>query len=132
VSYTPPDELEDKLFLAMLRRSRDGSGPDFNLKDICALDRIPASDEQLIAFVRDHDGVYGSKNLTFDYIYFSLNAEGHRHAIEIEKSRRPLSFTDRLADEKFQKIGNLSISALSLLISLGALVVAIFALAKGQ
>ncbi len=65
-------------------------------------------------------------------LFFNFNEKAKRIAAQTKKDLNRKSWSDRLADDKFQKIGNLSISALSLLISLGALLVAIIALSKGS
>jgi hypothetical protein len=57
---------------------------------------------------------------------------GIARASDIRKQRLPLSWSDKVASDKFQKIGNLSISLLSFFVSIGALSVAIFALSKSN
>jgi len=57
---------------------------------------------------------------------------GIAHASDIRKRRLPLSLSDKIASDKFQKIGNFSISLLSFIVSIGALGVAIFALSKSN
>ena len=57
---------------------------------------------------------------------------GIARASEVSKQRRPSSWSDKVASDKFQKIGNLSISILSFFVSVGALGVAIFALNKSN
>lgn len=67
----------------------------------------------------------------YDYLmHFRLTGEGLWEAERIAKIRKPKTISEWLADEKFQKIGNLSISVLSALISLGALGVAFAAYLK--
>ena len=73
---------------------------------------------------------FAEDDSTLDGWQFRVTGEGFAEIERIHESRRPPSFTDRISSEKFQKIGNLSISVLSLLISLGALAVAVLALSK--
>ena len=126
------DELEEEIFLAMLAASRADGSTMFDLRTLCLLNDIPHTTDDLLDFIRTNDALYGDKSYTtYDAIRFKISAEGLRKAREIEEGRRPPSLSDHLASDKFQKIGSLSISALSLIISVGALVVAIIALLKG-
>lgn len=126
------DEREDQIFLAMLSASRGDGISLFDLHELCRKADIPHTIDDLAAFNRANHHVYGDKShSTLDCLRFEISSEGLRRAREIEDQRRPQPFSDRLADDKFQEIGNLSVSALSLVISIGALVVAAIALYKG-
>jgi hypothetical protein len=126
------DEREDAIFLAMLAASRADGTTLFDLQSLCRDAGISHTINDLLAFTRLNHPFYGdSSRSTLNSLRFEISSEGLRRAREIEASRQPLSISDRLANDKFQKIGNLSISALSLLISIGALVVATIALYKG-
>ncbi|WP_228243956.1 hypothetical protein [Porphyrobacter sp. GA68] len=59
-----------------------------------------------------------------------VTGEGFAEVERIHERRKPPTISDRLASDKFQKVGGLAVSTLSLLISIGALLVAIFALSK--
>jgi hypothetical protein len=64
--------------------------------------------------------------------YWEPNANARSHASKVEFGRRPTSFSDRLASDKVNRIGTLAIAFLSLVISVGALVVAYLALKKSS
>jgi hypothetical protein len=116
----------------MLTASRKDGTRLFDLHALCREQSIPHTLDDLAAFARANDVTYGDKShSSLDCLRFEISSEGLRWAREIEARRRPPSLSDRLADDKFQKIGNLSISALSLVISIGALIVAAIALYKG-
>jgi hypothetical protein len=119
VSGASPDELEDGLFLAMLDLSRRGAGPEFDLVTINSERGFGASVEQLVSFTSDNDGLRGTRTTTHSSVRFTLNAEGKRHALQLEESRRPRTFKDRL----------LSFTR-SDWIALGAFIVSVFALFK--
>ena len=64
--------------------------------------------------------------------WFLIGSSGVAYAARFRMAHTPPSFTDRLASDKFQKLGNLSISFLSFLVSIGALIVAFIALNKAN
>ena len=107
-------------------------GQSFNLRTLSLVKKIPADDRQLIAFVKANRGIDGSDNIIAGQINFEISAEGLRRAKALRKNKLPPSLSDRIASDKFQKIGNLGISSLSFLVSIGALIVAIIALSKGS
>jgi hypothetical protein len=96
VTSNPPDQLEDEIFLAMLRLSRSGAGPQFDLITLCRELQISATPQQLLAFTSDNDGWRGLKDNTLNSIRFTMSAEGRRHALQLEEARRPRTFEDRL------------------------------------
>jgi hypothetical protein len=96
VNLIGPDELEDELFLLMLRLSRSGAGPEFDLISICRDCNVSATPKQLLAFTSDNDGWRGAKSNTTSSIRFTLNAEGKRHALALEADRKSLTFFDRI------------------------------------
>ena len=119
MSDTLPDILEDEIFLAMLRLSRSGAGPQFDLMTLCRDLNIPAEPQQLLAFTSDNDGWRGLKDNTHSSIRFTMSSEGRRHALQLEESRRARTVRDRIR----------SINR-SDWIALGAFVVSVIALFK--
>ena len=100
-------------------------------KDLASEIGLPPSPQFVQAFVAEiKDRNLGPVSISPSNPGVLLNGAGIAEAESIRLSLKPKSFTDHLADEKFQKIGNLGISALSFFVSLGALVVAILALSK--
>jgi hypothetical protein len=63
-------------------------------------------------------------------VSFAINGRGLLRVAEIKRARRPPSVSDRLASDKFQKISTLSLSALSFVVSIAALIVAYLAYQK--
>lgn len=114
-------ELEDKLFLAMLDLSRAGAGPEFDLPTICNDLHIKADPMALIGFTSDNEGLRGSGNGTTRTIRFTMNAEGRRHALALEKSFRPKSF-----GEKIKAVGPEWYAVVISLLSLGVSFAALF------
>ena len=94
----PPDEFEDALFLAMLELSRTGAGPEFDLVEVCRSKNLAADAPDMSRFANDNDGLRGQKISTFQSFRFILNAEGRRHALQLERSKKPRTVRDRLAD----------------------------------
>ena len=60
-------------------------------------------------------------------LFFTFNDKARGIAKVVEKELNRKSFSDWLASDKFQKVGNLGISLLSFLVSIGALAVSILA-----
>ncbi len=81
------DELEDRLFLAMLDLSRQGAGPEFDLQEVCRVKGIDATPQALLRFTVDNDVLRGSRNVGLKHIRFTMNADGRRHALELEKQK---------------------------------------------
>lgn len=114
-------ELEDKIFLAMLDLSRSNAGPEFDLQTLCNELQIDADPMSLIGFTSDNEGFRGSRNVTTTSIRFTMNAEGRRHALALEKSFRPKSF-----GEKVKAVGPEWYAVLISLLSLGVSFAALF------
>ena len=108
-----------------------------SLKQLVARMDLPMQDgwgaAALAIFVRDGliKSFYGEAGIESEMV-IGITGDGMNQAeLSIEEDRPP-TLIERIADDKFQKVGNLSISVVSLLISIGALVVAIFALSKAK
>ena len=95
IARMAPNELEDALFLAMLNMSRANAGPEFDLVSLCDELRINADSMQLITFTADNEGLRGTRNNTVSKIRFTMNAEGLRHALELEQLRQPVTWRSR-------------------------------------
>ena len=99
----PPDELEDLLFIAMLELSRAGADPEFDLVTLCSERQIIATPTELLRFTSDNDVIRGSSSNTHANIRFTMNADGWRHALQIEKSRKPKLLLDPIRKLPFGK-----------------------------
>lgn len=64
--------------------------------------------------------------------FFTFNDRAKKMAADFQKRLDRRSLSDRLADDKFQKISTLTISVLSLLISAAAMLVAYLAYVKAK
>lgn len=93
-----PDELEEELFLAMLDLSRANVDAEFDLMAVCNQLDIDAERTDLIRFTSDNEGIRGTGNNTYQSIRFTMNAEGRRHALSIEKARTPKTIRDRVSE----------------------------------
>lgn len=113
-------DVEDKLFIAMLELRRKGAGPEFDLHTICSEHNIAAEDADLLSFVSDNEGLYGTSGSTLSSLRFTLSVEGQRHARKLEDKFKPKTVTDRL--NSFSR---------SDWIAFGAFLVSIIALFKG-
>ncbi|MEH6756594.1 MAG: hypothetical protein V7676_03680 [Parasphingorhabdus sp.] len=120
-----PEELEDALFLSMLNKTRSKMGPEFDLIALCEELKIEATKSDLIAFTSDNEGFRGTKNNTLQSIGFTMNAEGRRHALALEKKTRPKNLSERLSEIPFGK-GFWEIFKLALAAFLGGLAVSYF------
>lgn len=110
-------ELEDRLFLAMIEMSRGGAGPEFDLVAVCRDRGIEAGPQELLAFTSDNDVLRGSRSNTMSSIRFTMNAEGRRHALDLEQRFRPKTLKDRIGSvprSDWIAIGALAISLIAL------------------
>jgi len=118
-----PDELENRLFREMLNLGRQGGGPEFDLVAVSKWADMSPRPQQLIAFVKDNEGRFGSGNITMQAIRFTLNAEGRRHAIELEKAERvaaPVRWLTSDTAQKLMNVGNFAVAALALAVAIAA------------
>ena len=94
----PPDEFEDALFLALLNLDTADAGPEFDLVEVCRSQGIRANAPDITRFAMDNNGIRGRHDVTNTSASFALNAEGRRHALQLEKSRKPKTVRERIAD----------------------------------
>ncbi|MFN3988708.1 MAG: hypothetical protein ACK4IS_00455 [Erythrobacter sp.] len=90
------DELEEELFLAILKESRKTGDTKFELAGLCDSYGITASHSALVQFRMDNDPKYGSNYPGIDGFYFVISAEGIRHARRIEDERRAPTLIQRI------------------------------------
>ena len=102
---------------------RAGGGPEFDLGEVAKAAKLDVSQQGLLAFAKDADGIFGKRHVTMDSIRFTLNAEGHRKAVELDRDNRTFAPVRWLTSETAQKlvnVGNFFVAALALFVAAAA------------